>query len=119
MPEKGDARGSPEGKPRLGSLVGPAYRGVAGPLVFSGYTAAMLVALNTAGHPADSAENLLQTAQQAGFAGVELALTGDGPVRYEDRLQRFGELRRIAADLGVRIVGLSGNHYRSDRKSVV
>lgn len=72
----------------------------------------MFAALNTAGLTAASAEEVLAGAQRAGFAGVELALSADGPVRYDDGPKRFAVLGAYARELGLRMVGLSGNHYR-------
>ena len=101
-----------EGKPLLGSLRRAGVPGGRRPALFSDYTVRMFAALNTAAYSTIPADEMLVAVQAAGFAGVELALSADGPIRYDDTDERLAALGNRARELGLRVVGLSGNHYR-------
>ncbi|MGE0481970.1 MAG: sugar phosphate isomerase/epimerase family protein [Phycisphaerae bacterium] len=68
----------------------------------------MLAAVNSAIFPAGAplAEQLA-AARSAGFAGVELVIAADTPLRADQPLDAFAQARRIADDAGVALVGLA------------
>lgn len=73
----------------------------------------MDAAFNTAGFsPEIPAERLFESLQSAGFASVELALRDAGPFRYDLSAVQFAAVGKMARNLGLQIIGLSGNHYR-------
>lgn len=53
----------------------------------------------------------LQTAAQAGFEGIELVLSHDGPLRFQTPDAACAEFRAQAAELGLQICGLASGVF--------
>jgi hexulose-6-phosphate isomerase len=56
-------------------------------------------------------DKILTQAAQAGFAGVELVVAPDGPLRPDSPLEEFHRLAGQAADLGLRLVSLATGQF--------
>ena len=52
-------------------------------------------------------EQQLAAAADAGFAGVELVVTADGPLRFNATAERCAEWARVAADQRVAVTSLA------------
>lgn len=80
----------------------------------------MLIAVNTWTFPQQTTpDRQLTLAAEAGFAGVELVLDADGPLRFDTPIERCAELAARAADLNLKIVSLAtGEFWRTNYAAV-
>jgi L-ribulose-5-phosphate 3-epimerase len=72
----------------------------------------MLVAINAWTFPPElSPEQQLAAASSAGFAGIELTLAREGPLRFDTPLETCAALAREAADLNLQVVSLASGEF--------